>query len=347
MTSTALIVGGAGQIGRAMAANLLAHGWRVRIAGRSAAIPTALLDAGVESVRVDREDPVALARAVGEGADAVIDCIAFTAEHGRQLLALQEAVGAFVVVSSASVYVDARGRSLDEAGETGFPDFDGPLAETHPTVAPGPQTYSTRKIALERTLLDESRVPVTVLRPCAIHGPGSTHAREWWFLKRALDDRRRVPLAYDGHSRFHTTATANLAELCRLALEQPAGRVLNVGDTEPPTVRQIGEAIGAAVGHAWDLVGLAGRPQGTVGATPWSIPRPILVSMAAAERLGYRAVTSYADAMPALCDALRETVQDAPWQDAFPALAAYPFPLFDYAAEDDWLASAATLGSGG
>ena len=37
--------------------------------------------------------------------------------------------------------------------------------------------------------------------------------REAWFVKRILDGRRRIPLAYSGESRFHTTATANLAVL--------------------------------------------------------------------------------------------------------------------------------------
>lgn len=289
---------------------------------------------------MDREDTTTLARGLGQGADALIDCVAFTAEHGGQLLELQQAVGAFVVVSSASVYVDAHGRTLDEAGQTGFPDFGGPLSEIDTTVAPGPETYSTRKVALERTMLDGARVPVTVLRPCAIHGPGSTHAREWWFLKRALDGRRRVPVAYDGLSRFHTTATVNMAEVCRLALEQPESRVLNVGDPDPPTVRQIGENIAATVGHEWELIGLPGAPRGSVGTTPWSIPRPMLVSMAASEALGYRPVTSHADAMPMLCAALQDAVGGGRWEAAFPALAAYSFPLFDYPAEDAWFADA-------
>lgn len=30
---------------------------------------------------------------------------------------------------------------------------------------------------MERVLLDAATVPATVLRPCAVHGPGSSHAR--------------------------------------------------------------------------------------------------------------------------------------------------------------------------
>lgn len=343
MAKSALIVGGTGQIGGAVARNLLAHGWAVRIAHRGGrAIPDSLRQAGATEVLIDREDGAALWRAVGDGADVVIDCVAFGPEHARQLLALGDRVGALAVVSSASVYRDAAGRTLDEAAETGFPEFDGPIRETQATVPPGPQTYSTRKVALERVLLDDARVPVTVLRPCAVHGPRSTHAREWWFIKRVLDGRARVPVAYDGLSRFHTTATANLGEACRLSLEAGGTRVLNVGDPEPPSVREIGGMIGAALGHAWEIVGLPGEPQGSVGRTPWSVPRPFLVDTTAAATLGYAPVTDYAGAVHGTCQALREAGEGAgaDWARAFQALAAYSYPHFDYAAEDAVLAAA-------
>jgi nucleoside-diphosphate-sugar epimerase len=345
MAKSALIVGGTGQIGVAVARDLLAHSWAVRIAHRGGhAIPDDVLRAGATEVLVDREDAAALVRAVGDGADAVIDCVAFGPEHARQLLALSDRVGSLAVVSSASVYRDAAGRTLDEAPETGFPEFDGPISETNPTVPPGPETYSTRKVALERLLLDEARVPVTVLRPCAIHGPRSSHAREWWFIKRALDGRTRVPVAYEGLSRFHTTATANLAQACRLSLEAGGTRVLNVGDPEPPSVREIGEAIGAALGHAWEVVGLPGAPrgpQGSVGRTPWSVPRPFLIDTAAAAALGYSPVTDYAGAVRETCQALREAGEraGADWPQVFPALAAYSYPHFDYEVEDEVLAA--------
>lgn len=95
----------------------------------------------------------------------------------------------------SSVYRDERGRSLDEASETGFPILPVPVGEGQPTVDPGSATYSTRKVALERALLDNARSPVTILRPAAIHGVGSTHLREWWFVKRMLDRRPVISLA--------------------------------------------------------------------------------------------------------------------------------------------------------
>ena len=45
--------------------------------------------------------------------------------------------------------------------------------------------------------------------------------RELFFVRRAVDRRRRVALDSNGASRFHTTSVANVAELIRLAAEHP------------------------------------------------------------------------------------------------------------------------------
>ncbi len=121
MAKTALIVGGAGQIGQAASTALVADGWRV-IAGRRHAEAVQPVD-GVETLVFDRNEPGALAKAVAGGVDALIDTVAYDETHARQLLEIEADVGALVVVSSASVYCDDKGRTLDEAGETGFPRF--------------------------------------------------------------------------------------------------------------------------------------------------------------------------------------------------------------------------------
>ncbi len=333
MASTALIIGGTGQIGRAAARNLLANGWRVRLAQRSAADLPPDLVGRVEAVELDRDQPGALAAGLADGADAVIDTVAFTEVHAHQLIELSPDIGALVTISSASVYRDSAGRTLDEAAQTGFPAFPVPIGEDQPTVQAGSSTYSTAKVALEQALLQHFLPPVTILRPGAIYGEGSRHPREWWFVKRILDGRRRIPLAYDGQSRFHPSATANIAELCRVALEHPETRVLNAADPRALTVAEIGVAIGAAYGVDLDLVPLAGPPKRGVGAHPWCIPEPIALDMSRAEALGYRPVVRYEDAVGEAC---RSAEAAAAAGVAFPA---YINALFDYAAEDAALVS--------
>jgi nucleoside-diphosphate-sugar epimerase len=329
---TALILGGSGQIGQATARNLLANGWSARLAQRRGAHLPRDLATQVEILTLDRERPGEIAKAVAGGVDALIDTVAFDDSHARQLLAVEADVGALVVISTGSVCCDDDGRTLDEAAQTGFPHFPVPITEDQTTTGPGPATYSTRKVALEQALLQGARRPVTILRPFAIHGAGSTHPREWWFVKRLLDGRRRIPLAYRGESRFHTSATVNIAELIRVALESPATQVLNAADPEALSVTEIGRVIAELYGAAPELVLLDGAPKGRVGATPWSGPRPLIADMSRAEALGYRPVATYREAIGAACRSAEALAAGGV------PFAPYLAKMFDYAAEDARLA---------
>jgi nucleoside-diphosphate-sugar epimerase len=339
----AFILGGTGQIGRAVARNLLDQGWRVVVAHRGRCpLPPELVERGARVSILDREQPGELAQALTDGADVLIDTVAFTQLHADQLLDVQGGVGAFVVISSASVYRDAAGRTLDEAGQNGFPEMPDPIPETQPTVDPGPTTYSTRKVALERRLLDLARVPVTVLRACAIHGIGSQHPREWWLVKRILDGRRTILLAYRGSSRFHTCAAANIAALVHTVLEVPGTRALNIADPTAPSVAEIAALIAGYLGYQGTIMNGtdSGYPP-TIGRSPWSVPRPFIVDTQAALDLGYVPATTYANAVPAMCDWLVETARAGDWRERFPGCARWRDP-FDYAAEDEFLGNQAS-----
>ena len=194
MARHAFIVGGTGQIGRKIAELLLSNGWQVTLTHRGRRPePVELLRMGAQFTALDRNEDGALRNALHGGADAVIDTIAYTPEHAGQLIDVSGNVGALAVISSASVYQDYAGRTLDEAGEGGFPDFPEPIKETQATVPPGPQTYSTLKSALELRLIEGSKAPVTILRPCAIYGSHSLASKG--VLVRQTHDRSTA-----GHS---------------------------------------------------------------------------------------------------------------------------------------------------
>lgn len=300
MARKAFIVGGTGQIGHASARRLREAGWEVTVGARTGG-----------DVRLDREEGLDLP---GEY-DALVDCVAFTPAHAEQLLALAGRVGTVVVVSSAAVYAE----------DLGAARLPVPIPETQPTVEPGAGSYAREKRALELALLEQDALPATVLRPCAIHGPHArSHVREWYFVKRAQDGRRSVLLAHRGESRFHTTATVNLAELIRLACERPGTRVLNSGDPGPPSVLDICRTIARILEHEFDEVLVDGRPE--AARNPWAVPAPFVLDMSAAGReLGYRPAAAYAEAV-------EETVA---WLVAArPPLDEYMATFFDYAAED-------------
>ncbi|MFG2116856.1 NAD-dependent epimerase/dehydratase family protein [Streptomyces sp. NPDC048718] len=338
----AFVVGATGQIGRAAVRALAGDGWEVTAAsrrgGRDERWP-----AEVRSVALDRTEEGALARALGEGVDVLVDVVAYDAGHGRQLTALADRIGSAVVISSAAVYEDEQGRNFDTQDEPdGFPLYPVPIPETWRTVAPGDSSYGTRKVALERELLAAGeRLPATVLRAAAVHGPHSPGPRELWFVKRALDKRPVRILAEGGRSVFHPVSVENLAELIRLAAAKPGTRVLNGADPDAPSVAEIGAAIDAVMGVSSETVLFDGPPgDDMVGYTPWTTPRPVVCDMAAAEReLGYRPVRNYARSLPETVEWLAAAVAERDWRDAFPGLVRYGVDFFDYAAEDAWLAA--------
>ncbi len=321
----AFLVGGTGQIGLAVAARLAAEGWDVVLASRRPVV----IDGPWRHVTVDRHAQGALLRALGDGADLFLDCISFDAADARGLLELEGRVGRLVAVSSASVYVDPRGRTLDEATDVGFPKFPVPIPEDHPTVAPGPETYSTRKVAMEQRLLQGAKGPVTILRPCAIHGAYSRHAREWWFVKRLLDGRARIPLAYGGRSRFQTTSTAAIAETVVQAVAGRLPAIVNVADADAPSTAEIGRAIMSAMGTEAELVGLPDVPYPPrLGVSPWSVEKPMICASSGPH------AGAYAETVPAAVAWLVSATRDRDWRDVLPQLAAYPRNHFDYDADD-------------
>ena len=344
----AVVIGATGQIGRAAVQVLAEHGWTVtagsRGGGRAADWP-----AGVRAVRVDREDDAALAAAIGAGCDVLVDVVAYGPEHARQLLALADRVGSAVVMSSGAVYADRAGRSFDTQQEPdGFPRYPVPIPETQPTVAPGGRSYGSRKVALEQELLAAGdRLPTTLLRAGAVHGPHGSAPRELYFVKRNLDGRRVRVLAHGGANLFHPVSVHNLAELIRLAAARPGSRVLNAGDPQVPTVQEIGAAIDAVMGVSTETVLVPGAPPPSgVGASPWCVPHPIVFATRVADdALGYRPVVTYAQTLPETVAWLTERLAGRDWRTAFPAMVeAYAplVPLFDYAAEDAWLAARAS-----
>ncbi len=190
-------------------------------------------------------------------------------------------------------------------------------------------------------LIVEGAFPVTVLRAGMVHGAASSTPREWYFVERALDRCRIRLLAYRGRSRCHPTATINLAELIRLAAIHPGSHVLNAGDPQAPTVREIAAHIDAVLGQEVEEILLDGRPEAGLGVTPWSAPDPIVLDMRLAEReLGYRPLTDYATSLLETVTWLIEATRHRDWREIFPKLASrWRFSGFDYATEDRWLAA--------
>jgi nucleoside-diphosphate-sugar epimerase len=233
----AIVLGGNGQVGSAAALKLISAGWEVTATGQALhRFPQGLRDVGVRFIRSDRYAADDLHRLLREGADVVVDCVGYTAEHARMLLPFQHSIGSLVFISSKAVYIDDQGRhsNSDEP-----PAFAAPVTETQPTVAPSNidhnsrEGYGANKVAAERVLLD-SGMRVSVLRPSRIHGIEAARPREWVFVKRVLDRRRQLLLANAGQGVNHPTAAVNLAALVEFCATNPGTRILNSADPDAP-----------------------------------------------------------------------------------------------------------------
>lgn len=327
----ALVLGGTGQIGRATARRLVAAGWDVDLAGRDPANMPADVP-GARFVAADRRDARQLAAAFGNGADLLVDCIAYTAADAELLLPLARVAGSTVMISSKAVYVDAAG---NHSNSDVAPRFDAPIRETQPTMAPGHgdfnsrEGYGSNKVAAERVLLD-SGAPVTVLRPSKVHGVGAERPREWVFVKRVLDGRPAVFLARRGEGVDHTTAAANIAALVEVAAAKPGARILNSADPDAPSGLEIARTIARILDHEWEEVLVEGDG---LGAHPWDAEHPIVLDATAATELGYVAAGDYATTVAEEVDWLVDSARraDLHIDDEFFA------PYFDYAAEDEHL----------
>ena len=95
------MLGGNGLVGSVAALKLVSAGWEVISSGQAETrFPQDLRDTGVRFVQSDRYDAEDLRQLVHEGADVVVDCVGYTAEHVRMLLPFQQSIGSLVFISS-------------------------------------------------------------------------------------------------------------------------------------------------------------------------------------------------------------------------------------------------------
>lgn len=197
---------------------LLARGSSVRVLLRTPAALEALRERGVEVVQGDLRDPKAIAQLVG-GTEAVVHVAAVyrTAGHpdsyyrevnvagteGLLEAAARAGVRRFVHTSTVGVHGDVGSATVDETAP----------------FAPG-DVYQDTKAEAERLAVSFSRargVPLAVLRPAAIYGPGETRLLK---LFRAIA-RGRYAIVGTGRPHYHLVYIDDLVRGYLLALERP------------------------------------------------------------------------------------------------------------------------------
>jgi len=220
------LTGATGYTGGRLLARLRGRGHEMAALAR--ATPSASAVDGVRWVEGDLRDGGALRRLV-EGAEAVVHVAAVYRTAGHPAAYYRD------------VNVSGTERLLDESARAGVQRFvhtstvgvhgdvqEPPADETAP-IAPG-DIYQRTKAEAEALALDFHRkraLPVVVLRPAAIYGPGETRLLK---LFRAIA-RGRYAIVGSGRAFYHPVFIEDLLDGYELALEHPqaAGEAFIIG----------------------------------------------------------------------------------------------------------------------
>lgn len=240
MTRRVALTGVTGFIGRHVAEQLRAAGWRVRGLVR----PTSRRPppAGVDVVRVEYTE-TALARAC-EGVEAVIHLagIVQAAADGAFAAANVEATrhvaGAARAVGARLLYLSSQ--SVGGPGGTARP--------VRETDLPNPVTpYAVSKLQGEEAVRGTPDLAWTILRAVSVYGPGDRAFLPVFRLARL----GVAPIVGDADAAYSLIHVSDLARAIEMATSHPAalGEVFFVGHPEPATTRRMVALIGEAVGR--------------------------------------------------------------------------------------------------
>jgi uncharacterized protein YbjT (DUF2867 family) len=251
MTATVLVTGATGFIGSALVPRLLREGYVPRLLVRrplDSAPP-----APVEVVVADVSDPLAV-RAAAAGTTAIVHLAAATS-GGR----LDSRTAYTVNVGSASALVEAvRGSDTRII-----------VMSTQHVYLPAPGLYGRTKRMADR-IFEESGVPVTILRPSLVYGPGTRGV----FVRLATLVRKLpvIPVIGAGQWRIRPLLLGDLIDVIIETLSRPelAGRTYDIGGPDLVTYDGFLSAICAAIGRPCRTVHL---PLGLSFALAWTLER--------------------------------------------------------------------------
>jgi nucleoside-diphosphate-sugar epimerase len=214
-----LVTGATGFTGGHLARGLCARGYQVRALVRDPARAVDLASRGIEVAPGDLTDPAAVARAVTD-VDIVYNIAALYRQAG-----LPASVYRAVNATAAGALVEASSRAgvsrvvhCSTVGVHG--DVEHPPANEDAPLRPG-DVYQETKLEGERLARETGQrlgLPVTIVRPSGIYGPGD---RRLLKLFRGVA-RGRFPMLGRGEIYYHLTYIDDLVEGFRLSGEHPS-----------------------------------------------------------------------------------------------------------------------------
>jgi nucleoside-diphosphate-sugar epimerase len=334
MTATALVIGGTGPTGHYIVNGLLERGYSVTILHRGHEIDE--IPPQVQHIHTDPYNEQCLQQALAQRYFDV--CVA---TYGRlRVIAnvMQGRCARFLSAGGAPAY---RGYMNPELCP--YHGLTVPLRETAQLVQAAQEDEKGWRIVLTEKALMKAQPEATHFRYPYVYGAYQLCPREWLFVRRFRDGRRRIILP-DGGLTLHSYGYAeNIAHAILLAIDQPQackGKIYNVGDEEVLSLRQVVEVIAEHMGVALEIINM-----------PWELAaptRPFIMQPLSSHRVqdmaAIRNDLGYRDKVrPAI--GLAHTVD---WLLANPPQAAGTEEMvlqdpFDYAAEDQLIDAWQTL----
>jgi len=267
--------------------------------------------------------------------EVVLD-MPFREEDADRVKAFAGVARRVVIISSQDVY-RAFGRIWRT--EPGPPD-PVPLTEDSPLrekLSNAGLDYNKTPIetAIRRAVINDPRLPATILRLPAIHGPGDDKHRLFPYIKR-MNDGRPAILLDEAHAgwRWARGYVENIAHAIALAVTDErdrlaAGRIYNVCDPRAFSEGEWVKEIARVNGWQGEVVAL---PAGSINAQlPPSLRRDMFdfTQQYEVDSTRIRRELGYSEIVP-FAEALRRTIE---WERANPPEQISPED-FDYAAED-------------
>ena len=276
----ALVTGGTGFAGSHLVRRLRKGGATVRILARDPALCGDLQGMGVEVAGGDIRDPAAVDRAV-KGMEVAFHLAAAYRTAGLPDSAYRDihVTGTENVLSSCRRHGVLRVVHCSTVGVHGH--IETPPATEESPFHPG-DIYQATKLEGERKAVAfgrESGIAVTVIRPCAIYGPGDMRLLKLF----RIASRRTKWLLGDGRIFYHMVYVDDLSEAFLLAAirENVAGETFIIGGPEVMSLNQLVDLIADELGTPGRTVHIPVAPFRILAGicerlcAPFNIPPPI------------------------------------------------------------------------
>jgi nucleoside-diphosphate-sugar epimerase len=241
------VTGGGGFLGSWLAACLCRSGEPVRILARRSDVPARARRSGIEIRVGDVRDAAAVRDAV-EGCRHVYHVAALFRDEGRPAREYWDVnvEGTRNVLEAAAAADVERVVHCSTVGVHG--PVDRPPAHEDDPFAPD-HVYEETKAEAERLALEyhrAGRVPVTVVRPTGIYGPGDLRLLKMFRLIQL----GRFPIFGDGRAFTHLIYVTDLVQGLSVAARHPAapGRCFFVGGPRPVSVNELCAGVARTLG---------------------------------------------------------------------------------------------------